>query len=83
MALSKQEREQFLAEPHIAALSVSAGDKRGPLTVPVWYQYTPGGEPWVLTGAGASIDSSKPRASSRSWSNVWNPPSGMSRSMVR
>jgi len=28
MALSKEEREQFLAEPHIAALSVSAGDKR-------------------------------------------------------
>lgn len=51
MALSKDEREQFLAEPHIAALSVSAGDGRGPLTVPIWYQYTPGGEPWVLTGA--------------------------------
>jgi len=53
MALSKEEREQFLAEPHIAALSVSAGDKRGPLTVPIWYQYKPGGEPWVLTGAGS------------------------------
>jgi len=53
MALSKEEREQFLAEPHIAALSVSAGDKRGPLTVPIWYQYNPGGEPWVLTGAGS------------------------------
>jgi hypothetical protein len=32
---------------------VSAGDKRGPLTVPIWYQYTPGGEPWVHTGAGS------------------------------
>ena len=53
MALSKEEREQFLAEPHIAALSVSAGDKRGPLTVPIWYQYRPGGDPWVLTGAGS------------------------------
>ena len=53
MALSKEEREQFLAEPHIAALSVSAGDKRGPLTVPIWYQYNTGGEPWVLTGAGS------------------------------
>jgi nitroimidazol reductase NimA-like FMN-containing flavoprotein (pyridoxamine 5'-phosphate oxidase superfamily) len=53
MALSKEEREQFLAEPHTAALSVSAGDKRGPLTVPVWYQYAPGGEPWVLTGEGS------------------------------
>jgi hypothetical protein len=53
MALSKEEREQFLAEPHIAALSVSAGDKRGPLTVPIWYQYAPGGEPWLITGAGS------------------------------
>jgi hypothetical protein len=53
MALSQDEREQFLAEPHIAALSVYAGDSRGPLTVPIWYQYTPGEEPWVLTGAGS------------------------------
>ena len=53
MALSKEEREQFLAEPHVAALSVYAGDARGPLAVPIWYQYTPGGEPWVLTGAGS------------------------------
>jgi nitroimidazol reductase NimA-like FMN-containing flavoprotein (pyridoxamine 5'-phosphate oxidase superfamily) len=53
MALSKAEREVFLAEPHIAALSVNAGDDRGPLSVPIWYQYTPGGEPWVLTGAGS------------------------------
>lgn len=50
MALSKQDRELFLAEPHIAALSVFAGVDRGPLTVPIWYQYTPGGEAWVLTG---------------------------------
>lgn len=51
MAMSKPEREEFLAQPHIAALSVSAGGARGPLTVPIWYQYTPGAEPWVLTGA--------------------------------
>jgi hypothetical protein len=46
--LSVRDRELFLAEPHIAALSVSAGPDRGPVTVPVWYQYVPGGEPWVL-----------------------------------
>ena len=51
--LSAHDREQFLAEPHIAALSVSDGPGRGPLTVPIWYQYEPGGEPWVLTGAGS------------------------------
>jgi nitroimidazol reductase NimA-like FMN-containing flavoprotein (pyridoxamine 5'-phosphate oxidase superfamily) len=50
MALSQDEREQFLAESRVAALSVNAGDNHGPLTVPIWYQYTPGGEPWILTG---------------------------------
>jgi hypothetical protein len=49
--LSANERELFLAEAHIAALSVSAGPGRGPLTVPIWYQYVPGGEVWVLTEA--------------------------------
>jgi hypothetical protein len=49
--LSVRDRELFLAEPHIAALSVSAGPDRGPLTVPIWYQYELGGEAWVLTEA--------------------------------
>lgn len=53
MALSKREREEFLTEPHVAALSIVEGHGRGPLTVPVWYQYTPGGEPWVLMTAGS------------------------------
>jgi len=53
MALSKDEREQFLAEPHIGALSINAGAERGPLTVPIWYQYTPGGTLWLLTGPGS------------------------------
>lgn len=51
--LSVRDRELFLAEPHIAALSVSAGPGRGPLTLPIWYQYAPGGEAWVLTEAGS------------------------------
>jgi hypothetical protein len=49
--LSVRERELFLAEPHVAALSVSAGPDRGPLTMPIWYQYQPGGEVWVLVEA--------------------------------
>jgi pyridoxamine 5'-phosphate oxidase-like protein len=53
MALSVAEREQFLSEPHVAALSVAAGPGRGPLTVPMWYQYTPGGEVWVLSEPGS------------------------------
>lgn len=53
MGLSKDDREQFLAESHIAALSVYAGTDRGPLTVPIWYQYTPGGDLWFNTGSGS------------------------------
>lgn len=50
MALTREEREQFLAEPHIAALSVEAEPGRAPLTVPIWYQYAPGGDIWIMTG---------------------------------
>jgi len=53
MALSKSDREEFLSQPHVAALSVNAGEGRGPLTVPIWYQYAPGGEPWLITGEGS------------------------------
>ncbi|WP_410667555.1 pyridoxamine 5'-phosphate oxidase family protein [Amycolatopsis sp. cmx-4-68] len=49
MALSAEEREQFLAEPHVGALSVAERPDRAPLTVPLWYQYTPGGELWIRT----------------------------------
>jgi hypothetical protein len=62
--LSVRDRELFLAEPHIAALSVSAGRDRGPLTVPMWYQYEPGGEAWVLTEA-ASLKARFIRAEGR------------------
>ncbi|MFD3438804.1 pyridoxamine 5'-phosphate oxidase family protein [Streptomyces sp. NPDC058685] len=59
MALSREEREQFLAEPHVAALAVDEGEKgRAPLTVPIWYQYAPGGDIWIMTGR----DSRKGRA---------------------
>ncbi|MGX2998184.1 pyridoxamine 5'-phosphate oxidase family protein [Streptomyces sp. JNUCC 64] len=51
MPLTRQEREEFLAEARIAALSVDSGSPgRGPLSVPIWYQYAPGGEVWILTG---------------------------------
>jgi hypothetical protein len=53
MALSLEEREQFLALPHIGALSVIESPGRAPLTVPIWYQYEPGGELWVLTAPDA------------------------------
>ncbi|MFC3962449.1 pyridoxamine 5'-phosphate oxidase family protein [Nocardia jiangsuensis] len=51
MALPLEERQEFLARPHIGALAVAGAPGRAPLNVPIWYDYTPGGELWVLTGA--------------------------------
>ncbi|MEV5930820.1 pyridoxamine 5'-phosphate oxidase family protein [Streptomyces cellulosae] len=50
MALSREERETFLSEPRVAAFAVDAGEGRAPLTVPIWYQYAPGEDVWILTG---------------------------------
>ncbi|MEU0687313.1 pyridoxamine 5'-phosphate oxidase family protein [Streptomyces uncialis] len=52
MPLTREEREVFLAEPHVAAIALDSGDPyRAPVTVPVWYQYEPGGDIWIITGA--------------------------------
>jgi len=50
MALTREEREEFLAEPHVAALAIDAGAGRAPLTVPIWYQYESDGTVWIMTG---------------------------------
>jgi len=47
-AMTKAEREAFLAAVRVGVLSISDGS-RGPLTVPVWYGYEPGGELWFVT----------------------------------
>ena len=47
-AMSRDEREQFLAQPHVGVLSVI--DRGAPLTVPIWYGYRPGGPVTVITG---------------------------------
>ncbi|OBG34888.1 pyridoxamine 5'-phosphate oxidase family protein [Mycolicibacter heraklionensis] len=49
---AETERQQFLADKHIAVLSVAATDGRPPASVPIWYDYTPGGDILVNTGAG-------------------------------
>jgi nitroimidazol reductase NimA-like FMN-containing flavoprotein (pyridoxamine 5'-phosphate oxidase superfamily) len=41
--LTEQERQEFLAEPRVAVLSVASDSDRPPLTVPVFYGYRPGG----------------------------------------
>ncbi|MFF9558397.1 pyridoxamine 5'-phosphate oxidase family protein [Streptomyces albus] len=51
-AMSRQERERFLAGQHVGVLSVAdfRTGGRAPLAVPVWYGYEPGGEIVVETG---------------------------------
>jgi nitroimidazol reductase NimA-like FMN-containing flavoprotein (pyridoxamine 5'-phosphate oxidase superfamily) len=49
LAMSRAEREEFLAGVHVAVLSVAAGEPGRLLTVPVWYSYEPGGPVTVST----------------------------------
>ena len=41
LKMTKEEREAFLADLHVGVISI-ARDGRGPLTVPIWYDYEPG-----------------------------------------
>ncbi|UMB69403.1 pyridoxamine 5'-phosphate oxidase family protein [Mycobacterium paraterrae] len=52
-AFSETQRQQFLADKHVAILSVAAADGRPPASVPMWYGYTPGGNILVNTGVNA------------------------------
>ena len=49
LIMTKQEREAFLADVHIGIISI-AEEGRGPLTVPIWYAYEPGGDLRIMTG---------------------------------
>ncbi len=46
--MTREEREACLAAVHVGVLSVDE-PRRGPLSVPVWYLYEPGGEIIVVT----------------------------------
>ena len=48
--MTEQEREGFLAGPHIAVLSIARNTDRPPHTTPVWYAYEPGGDVTFFTG---------------------------------
>ena len=48
--MSSSERERFLSALHVGIISIPRATK-GPLTVPIWYDYQPGGELWVITDA--------------------------------
>ena len=49
LTMTKEEREAFLANIHVAVISI-AEDGHGPLVVPIWYSYQPGGEVRIVTG---------------------------------
>lgn len=47
--MTVEERETFLADVHVGVLGLT-DPGHGPLTVPVWYAYEPGGLVTVVTG---------------------------------
>jgi PPOX class probable F420-dependent enzyme len=62
-AMSRPECETFLAGIHVGVLAVT-DPGRGPLTVPVWYDYEPGGVVRIVTGD-ASLKARLLRAAGR------------------
>ena len=46
--MNRTEREAFLAGLHVGVLAIPTGG--APLTAPIWYDYEPGGDIWLLTG---------------------------------
>ncbi len=49
LAMSRKERETFLADLHVGIVSIPDGDQ-GPLACPVWYSYEPGEDVLLVTG---------------------------------
>ena len=50
--MTKPEREAFLAETRVGVFSVTEPE-RGPLSIPVWFHYEPGGVVRFTTGGGS------------------------------
>ncbi|TWD81049.1 hypothetical protein FB561_2152 [Kribbella amoyensis] len=48
--MSKQAREDFLADAHVGVLSVGGDPGEAPTSVPTFYAYEPGGELTMFTG---------------------------------
>jgi nitroimidazol reductase NimA-like FMN-containing flavoprotein (pyridoxamine 5'-phosphate oxidase superfamily) len=49
LTMTVEEREAYLADVHVAIMSVADDSGRAPLAVPVWYRYRPGGEISIVT----------------------------------
>ena len=48
-SMTMAEKQAFLAGVHVGVLAV-AEPGQGPLAAPVWYDYRPGGDVWLITG---------------------------------
>lgn len=57
LAMTRSEREAFLAALHVGVISIERAGQ-APLAVPIWYDYDPAIGVWVITDA----DSEKGRA---------------------
>ena len=52
LRMTRAEREAFLADLHVGVISIEQeGD--APLSVPIWYDYTPEQGVWVITDEGS------------------------------
>jgi nitroimidazol reductase NimA-like FMN-containing flavoprotein (pyridoxamine 5'-phosphate oxidase superfamily) len=47
IAMSKEEREAFLAEVHVGVIGINR-PARAPLTIPIWYSYERGADLWIM-----------------------------------
>lgn len=50
--MTREERETFLADLHVGILGVAA-PQRGPVLLPIWYSYEPGGDIIFITNKSA------------------------------
>jgi nitroimidazol reductase NimA-like FMN-containing flavoprotein (pyridoxamine 5'-phosphate oxidase superfamily) len=48
--MTQNEKQAFLAALHVGVLGLN-DPGRGPLTVPIWYDYEVGGHLWLITGS--------------------------------
>ncbi|OZM72575.1 hypothetical protein CFN78_13075 [Amycolatopsis antarctica] len=69
--LTRSEREDFLAQPHIGVLCVVDDGDRPPLALPTWYAYRPGGNLAVVTRKDRRKSRLIARAGSLSFSVQW------------
>jgi len=47
--MTTEEKQSFMADLHVGVIGLN-DPGQGPLTIPIWYDYTPGGDLWFITG---------------------------------